>query len=514
MAIKRWLWIIGLTLLTSLPAFSQQPACTSFNLSSGSSVTGVCNVGGVVGSGSSIKIVGTQSGCSPSVSSGNISLTCVGTQHSALNMNLQNTVNVDAFTGLFTFWPNAFNIALTINNCPVGSPGCGGGGTGFSFFGLQSFSSGAGCEGSFYQGFGPPSNPVPINVFAFSLDQYNSASIGGGSANPNSTSTTQLYMQNQSPCIPDLGGTQPYWAVNKNNTSGTVPMNTPAVMSATIATTVLTVASVSSGTILVGQSISGTGVTAGSFITSLGSGSGGAGTYNLSASSTVSTPETMNATDEFSVQYGYDGSTFSMSMVDVSAGNGSCTSSTSCTGTFFQKSWAGQCIPCMVNGDTAYVGLASSPPSITPTMATWVGSWSYASTTATASAANVAPTNTGGTPAATPTFSPAPGSFTGPVVVTINDSTSGANVCEAVGAANATLMPMPNNLGNCGVGTSISPGSTVTISGTGTHTLYATAGTNGVNLPSEIASGAYTINPPATGTAVSPKVFQNKVFVR
>jgi hypothetical protein len=60
------------------------------------------------------------------------------------------------------------------------------------------------------------------------------------------------------------------------------------VMTAAIATTVLTVSAVASGTLAVGQAVDGTGVTAGTYITALGTGTGGAGTYTLSASQTVS----------------------------------------------------------------------------------------------------------------------------------------------------------------------------------------------------------------------------------
>jgi hypothetical protein len=60
------------------------------------------------------------------------------------------------------------------------------------------------------------------------------------------------------------------------------------VMTAAIATTVLTVSAVASGTLAVGQTVDGTGVTAGTYITALGTGTGGTGTYTLSASQTVS----------------------------------------------------------------------------------------------------------------------------------------------------------------------------------------------------------------------------------
>jgi hypothetical protein len=60
-----------------------------------------------------------------------------------------------------------------------------------------------------------------------------------------------------------------------------------AVVTGSITTTVLTVTAVTSGTLAVGQILTGTGVTTGTTITSLGTGTGGTGTYNLSASQTV-----------------------------------------------------------------------------------------------------------------------------------------------------------------------------------------------------------------------------------
>jgi len=55
-----------------------------------------------------------------------------------------------------------------------------------------------------------------------------------------------------------------------------------------IATTTLTVGGTVTGTFAVGQVISGTGVTSNTRITALGTGTGGAGTYTVSASQTVS----------------------------------------------------------------------------------------------------------------------------------------------------------------------------------------------------------------------------------
>jgi hypothetical protein len=69
-----------------------------------------------------------------------------------------------------------------------------------------------------------------------------------------------------------------------------------ASFTATIATTVLTVSAVTSGILAVGQVITGAGVTAGTYITSLGTGTGGTGTYNLSASQTVGSATAMTST--------------------------------------------------------------------------------------------------------------------------------------------------------------------------------------------------------------------------
>ena len=69
--------------------------------------------------------------------------------------------------------------------------------------------------------------------------------------------------------------------------------STAASFTATIATTTLTVSAVAHGTLAVGQLVQGTGVTAGTVISALGTGTGATGTYILSQSSTVSTGEAM-----------------------------------------------------------------------------------------------------------------------------------------------------------------------------------------------------------------------------
>lgn len=63
---------------------------------------------------------------------------------------------------------------------------------------------------------------------------------------------------------------------------------------ATISGTTMTVTALNSGTIKVGQVISGASVTAGTTITAYGTGTGGAGTYTIDTSQTVSVGETMS----------------------------------------------------------------------------------------------------------------------------------------------------------------------------------------------------------------------------
>jgi hypothetical protein len=74
----------------------------------------------------------------------------------------------------------------------------------------------------------------------------------------------------------------------------TDPVN--AVVTGAISGTTLTVSAVTSGTLSIGVVLSGTGVTVGTTITALGTGTGGVGTYTVSASQTV-TSRTITASN-------------------------------------------------------------------------------------------------------------------------------------------------------------------------------------------------------------------------
>jgi len=73
-----------------------------------------------------------------------------------------------------------------------------------------------------------------------------------------------------------------------------VPLEDAAVFTADISGTTMTVSAVSSGILSVGQRVYATGVTSGTFITALGTATGGTGTYTVGTSQTVSSM-TMNS---------------------------------------------------------------------------------------------------------------------------------------------------------------------------------------------------------------------------
>jgi hypothetical protein len=89
-----------------------------------------------------------------------------------------------------------------------------------------------------------------------------------------------------------------------------------AVVTATIAGTLMTVSAVTSGVLHVGQTVQGVGVTLGTIITALGTGSGGIGTYTLSVASTVAVGVTMFGIN-FSVLPSTDGAFSGANTVDV-----------------------------------------------------------------------------------------------------------------------------------------------------------------------------------------------------
>ena len=88
-----------------------------------------------------------------------------------------------------------------------------------------------------------------------------------------------------------------------------------AVFTASTSATTLTVSSVSSGTLAIGQSLYGVGVLAETVITALGSGTGGAGTYTINRSQTVAAESMNSATVGAVVTATISGTTLTVSAV-------------------------------------------------------------------------------------------------------------------------------------------------------------------------------------------------------
>ena len=114
------------------------------------------------------------------------------------------------------------------------------------------------------------------------------------------------------------GGVGTY-TINRSQTVASGALNSAtvgAVVTATIAGTTMTVSAVTSGVLHVGQTVQGVGVTLGTIITALGTGTGGAGTYTLSVASTVAVGVTMFGIN-FSVLPSTDGAFSGANTVDI-----------------------------------------------------------------------------------------------------------------------------------------------------------------------------------------------------
>jgi hypothetical protein len=173
----------------------------------------------------------------------------------------------------------------------------------------------------------------------------------------------------------------------------------------------------------------------------------------------------------YSATYTYTGSNLTLQMYDVTLG-GSCPGA-SC----FTYTWQQVYIPSIVGDTTSYIGLGAGTNQ-TSLPALTIDSWNY----------------TALTPAATPTFSLAAGTYSGTQSVTISDSTASSYICY-----NFTGAPATNGIGGCTVGTLY----TGAVSVSKGETIYAVAGVAKGAADSAVASAAYTI----TGTASTPTFY-------
>jgi len=163
--------------------------------------------------------------------------------------------------------------------------------------------------------FGPSSHEASIaNVYfggfststkkpgAVLFAQYNTASVAaylrGGDVS--SMTLTELQALSGETLAVTIDGVLKSAAINNLNTATSFSNAAQLIgndlgihgvqvgaVTASMAGTVMTVTAVGSGALAVGDVVTGSGVTAGTYITSLGTGTGGTGTYNISASQTV-----------------------------------------------------------------------------------------------------------------------------------------------------------------------------------------------------------------------------------
>jgi len=114
------------------------------------------------------------------------------------------------------------------------------------------------------------------------------------------------------------GGVGTY-TVNNSQTVAAETLNSSTIgtrFQGTIAGSVLTVTSVTAGSIYLGQTVQGASVPANTVIISYGTGSGGTGTYNISSTATITTPEAMYGLN-FSVLPSSDGAFPGGTSVDI-----------------------------------------------------------------------------------------------------------------------------------------------------------------------------------------------------
>jgi len=122
-----------------------------------------------------------------------------------------------------------------------------------------------------------------ITLAALAVAGTNTITLPANTGNMVVDTATQT-LTNKTLTSPTFGGTPAGVGVL---TSGTSVSTATTAFTASISTTTMTVTAVASGTIAVGQVIAGTGVTAGTTITALGTGTGGVGTYTVNVSQTV-----------------------------------------------------------------------------------------------------------------------------------------------------------------------------------------------------------------------------------
>jgi hypothetical protein len=172
----------------------------------------------------------------------------------------------------------------------------------------------------------------------------------------------------------------------------------------------------------------------------------------------------LNSGDEFSATLTYNGSTLTESLTDT------------VTKANYTHTYTGVNIPSAITGNTAFIGFGGGTGAALDDV--YLDSWTY--------------TVESPGQAATPTLSPAAGTYSGAQSVTLASASSGAVICY-----NTTGSPATNGSTGCATGTLYTGPVTVSSS----ETLYAVAGGTGYG-DSPVGSGSYVIQ-----SAVSTPVF-------
>jgi len=202
---------------------------------------------------------------------------------------------------------------------------------------------------------------------------------------------------------------------------------------------------------------------------SSGEGPDSTGLYTNGASPTVpaidlsNTGIDLHSDDEMAIHMTYDGTTLTMTITDM------------VTSTVWSTNWTVN-IPSIVGSNTAYVGFTGATGGLVSSQK--VLTWSYAPGTV-------------GTVTATPTFSPAGGTYTSAQSVTISDSTSGAKIYYTTDGTTPTTASAVYS-------------TPIAVSATKTIKAMAVVAGSSSSTNSAVATAIYTIAAPAATPTFSP----------
>jgi hypothetical protein len=458
----------------SIP-FTAMAQTSIFNCSAGFTSSGSCSV--FIGGGHTF--LATQG----SLSGSTYIWIPTGATHNGAGFWYQTAVSTGPFSTTFTYIPNGQNLTFLVQNSNVqGGP--------------TALSSGAGCEGGFYQAFGSP--PVN-NLFALELDSYSNLDSDGNFYG----STAQIYPMNVSPCNPNDSGPN-FYLTNKVLMTG-VAYNTLAGGSCpgascynrgtttgdTYSTTVINTGTTTiqntydvtaGGTCSPPTSSTCSSISWPANIPSIAAGTTGYYGFTTGIGETTTAPLTM-VSWTLSTLSAASAPTFSP-VAGTYAGTQSVTLSSSSSGAIICYTTLGNNPATNGTAGCAVGTLYTGAISVTSgqTIYAVAGGTNYGDSAVASAAYHI------GSTASQPTFYPAAGSYNGTQAVTLSTA-QGAVICYST-----TTTPATNGTAGCTTGTPY----TAPLAVSSNETLKAIAGGTGTT-DSLVGSSAYVINPWATG---------------